>query len=150
MSIVIEGSYRYDELHQAIEGAIIRAYKRKGPVNELDRKQAVENVMEVLKRFSRRKRGPRFDESVTAAIRIFQEELKSAGLSLAKYKSLTPEKKRELWNHIWATRQAEIITDELKLRSGRLITERGRIRDRVTRSFSGAGGKRTRINYRLK
>jgi hypothetical protein len=156
LNLVLVGSRAIDEFHREIDKAMDKAYERKGPIEVFNRKEGVENVMAVVRKYSNKKRGRPFETDITKATEIFRDELKKSRLTFTKFIKRKPSEREKFWNErIWATRQSEIISPErlgqlMKDQTWkRLIDERRRIEDRVRREMikePGKGKERSNFN----
>jgi len=140
-------SYQKAEFHQALEKAILSAYKKespKSPIKVLDTEKAIRLIKQVLKKFSatNKKRGPKPEKRVEKANMYFHDELQKAKLTIVEYRQKDAKYRRAFWDkNIWQPYEREIIDDETffdgtkKSNRGKsaLLFEKDRIEDRVRR-----------------
>lgn len=148
-ALILVGSYQKHDLHQRIEAAIERSYKKKGVIKVLDDKKAKNEILKELKKLtdSNRKLGRRFDKNVTTAAELFEKALTKKRISRKVYRELSNKEKDDFWSeYIWKDHIAEII-DLNKFKEGQQRNnEKKRIRDRVRRVVSQPKNKRRKRN----
>lgn len=110
-------SYQKDEFHEAIEKAILKAYKKKSsrsPIKILDAEKAIILIKQVLKKFSsgNKKRGRKTDQRAERANFFFQAELEKANLTIVEFRLKPAKTRQEFWDEkIWRQHEREIIED---------------------------------------
>lgn len=141
-------SYQKAEFHQALEKAILSAYKKespKSPIKVLDTEKAIASIKRVLRKFSssNKKRGRKTDQRAIKADSYFKAALEEAKLTMAKFKLMAHQSRREFWEEkVWQKHEREIIEDESFFDGSKalvrgkdpLLTEKRRIEDLVRRS----------------
>lgn len=141
-------SYQKAEFHEALEKAILSAYKKKSPkspIKVLDTEKAIALTKRVLREFSasNKKRGRKTDQRAKKADSYFKAALEEANLTLAKFKLMSHQSRQKFWEEkVWQKHIREIIEDESFFDSSKALVrgksalsrEKRRIEDLVRRS----------------